>query len=288
MKNISFLTKSNKAFILLFLSFSFVLIFSSCEQVIDLPLRGKDSPALIVQAEVVDVKGFSFVKLGETLDFYDPREEPQASGAIISVTDQNGNKMDFLESSEEAEAGFYFPQDPEYKGVVGNTYSLSIEYKGSTFTSESKIFPTTNIDSVQVRFTPGSRFQDEGYYLYFYAKEPQETRDFYFWRNYRNDTLIYDNAGDLLLASDEIVGESIDGLQLPFAFELDDTVRLEQYSITKETFDYYNDLQNVVFNDGGLFSPPPVNPRTNIKGTNVLGIFMTSSMVSITTIVKKE
>jgi len=282
MKNISFLNNLNKAFILLFL----LVAFSSCEEVIDLPLRGKDSPALIVEAEVVDVKGYSFVRLGETLDFYDPSEEPKVSGAIVSVTDQDGNKMDFLESSQEA--GLYLPQDPKYKGVVGNIYNLSIEYKGNTFTSESEIFPTVNIDSVQIRFTPESRFQDEGYYLYFYAKEPQETKDYYFWRNYKNDTLIYDNAGDLLYASDEVIGEEINGFQFPFAYEEGDTVRLEQYSITKDVFEYYDDLVDVSFNDGGLFSPPPVNPRTNIKGENVLGVFMTSSMVSITTIVSEE
>jgi len=271
-----------KAFILLFL----LIAFSSCEEVIDLPLRGKDSPALIVEAELVDVEGYSFVRLGQTLDFYDPREEPKVTGAIISMTDQNGNKMDFLESSEEA--GFYLPKDLKYKGIVGNTYILSIEYNGNTYTSESKIYRVTNIDSLQIRFVPQSRFQDAGYYLYFYAKEPQDTKDFYFWRNYRNDTLMYENVGDLVFASDEGIGENIDGLQFPFRYDAGDTVRLEQYSITKATYDYYNGLTSVVFNDGGLFSPPPVNPPTNIKGTNVLGIFMTSSMVSGIIYVPKE
>lgn len=279
MKNISFL---NKAFILLFL----LVAFSSCEEVIDLPLKGADSPALIVEAEVVDIKGYSFVRLGETLDYYDPTEEPKISGAIVSVTDQDGNKMDFLESNEEA--GLYLPQDPDYKGVVGNTYKLLIEYKGKTFTSENKIYRVTNIDSLQVRFVPESRFQDEGYYLYFYAKEPQDTKDYYFWRNYTNDTLNYENAGDLTFASDQGIGEDIDGLQFPFKYDAGDTVRLEQYSMSKEVYDYYNDLTSVVFNDGGLFSPPPVNPRTNIKGQNVLGVFMTSSMVSATIYVPKE
>ena len=272
----------HKAFVLLFL----VVAFSSCEEVIDLPLKGADSPALIVEAELVDVAGYSFVKLGETLDYYDPKEEPKVSGAIVSVTDQNGNKMDFLENSEQK--GLYLPQDSDYKGVVGNTYTLLIEYNGNTYTSESKIYRVGTIDSLQIRFERETNFQDEGYYMYFYAKEPQDTKDYYFWRNYTNDTLNYENVGDLIFASDEGIGENIDGLQFPFRYDAGDTVRLEQYSITKETYDYYNDLTNVVFNDGGLFSPPPVNPRTNIKGTNVLGIFMTSSMVSETIYVPKE
>ena len=279
MKNISFL---NKAFILLFTLVS----FSSCEEVIDLPLKGADSPALIVQAELVDVEGYSFVDLGETLDFYDPSEEPKVSGAIVSVTDQDGNKMDFLENQHQK--GRYLPKDPNYVGVVGNTYNLRIEYKGNIFTSQSKIYRVANIDSLQIRFIPESRFQDQGYYLYFYAKEPQDTQDYYFWRNYRNDTLNYEDAGDLTFASDQGIGEDIDGFQFPFLYDAGDTVRLEQYSITKETFDFYSDLQNVAFNDGGLFSPPPVNPRTNIKGKNVLGVFMTSSMVMETIYVPKE
>lgn len=251
-----------------------------------MPLKGAKSPALIVQAELVDIKGYSFVKLGETLDYYDPKEEPKVSGAIVSITDQNGDKMEFLETPEQK--GYYLPQDPNYKGVVGNTYTLDIAYNGNSFTSESKINRVTNIDSLQIRFVPKSRFQEEGYYLYFYAKEPQDTKDYYFWKNYRNDTLQYENVGDLVFASDEGIGENIDGLQFPFKYQAGDTVRLEQYSITKETYDYYNDLTNVVFNDGGLFSPPPVNPRTNIKGKNVLGVFMTSSMVSALIYVPKE
>ncbi len=278
MKNISFIYK---AFILLFL----VITFSSCEEVIDLPLEGADSPALIVEAEVVDVVGYSFVRLGETLDYYQPTDEPKASGATVSVTDQNGNQMNFLESEE---LGLYLPQDVEYKGVVGNTYSLKIEYQGKEFTSESKLFRVSNIDSLQIRFQEEKRFRDEGYYLYFYGKEPQDTRDFYFWRNYRNDTLNYEDVGDLIFANDQAIGENIDGIQFPFIYNAGDTVRLEMYSITEETYDFYNDLTTVASNDGGLFSPPPVNPRTNITGTNVLGVFMTSSMVSETIFVPRE
>ncbi|AFM06048.1 hypothetical protein Fleli_3736 [Bernardetia litoralis DSM 6794] len=280
MKNISFIYK---AFILLFLLVS----FSSCEEIIDLPLKGADSPALIVEAEIVDKEGSSFVRLGETLDYYEPIEEPKASGAIISVTDQNGVKMDFLESDE---AGLYLPQDSDYKGVIGNTYTLAIEYKGNSFTSESTIFPVTGIDSLQIRFVPESRFQDEGYYLYFYGKEPQDTKDYYFWRNYKNDTLNYEDVGDLVFATDQGIGENIDGLQFPFVYDAGDTVRLEMYSISEEAYNFYDDLTAVVFNDGGLFSPPPVNPRTNIEGTttNVLGVFMTSSVVSATIYVPEE
>jgi len=262
------------------------MLFSSCEEVIDLELRSAEAAALVVEAEVVDVEGYSFVKLSRTLDFYDPSEVPMLSGAVVSVTDDNGTVMPFVEDTNQK--GYYYPQDESYKGRVGGIYNLRIETGGKIYTSESKLLRVTPIDSVQVRFKAKGRFNEEGYYLYFYAKEPQETTDYYLWRTYVNDTLQFDGIGDLLYSADDAVGEDIEGLELPFAFEAGDTVRLEQYSITRETFDFYDDLVSVAFSDGGIFSPPPVNPRTNIKGGNVIGVFSTSSMVSITAIIPKE
>jgi len=48
-------------------------------------------------------------------------------------------------------------------------------------------------------------------------------------------------------------------------------------------------LVNLLFNDGGLFSPPPENPRTNIRvlegNGEVLGYFMVSPVLTETVVI---
>ncbi|MCC5946448.1 MAG: DUF4249 domain-containing protein [Bernardetiaceae bacterium] len=265
-------------FILLIVGvFLMSFLLYSCEKVIDLELEGTDNPFYVVDAHVVNYKGYSFVKLTQTMDFYAPGSTPRISNAQITVTDDLGNSERFLEKPDSA--GYYVPENPDYKGEIGRTYTLRIEVGDEVFDAESTIFRTTDIDSVVVRFVPGNFFRDEGYYLYFFAYEPPETRDFYRWKTYRNDTLIYENVSDILIASDELVGSEIENLELPYRFDMGDHVRLEQYSLTEEAYNYYDQLISSFFNDGGLFSPPPVNPRSNIRGGRVIGIFSTSAMV---------
>ncbi|WP_027001755.1 DUF4249 domain-containing protein [Hugenholtzia roseola] len=260
--------------------------FSSCEEVIDLDLDKQASTALVVDAEVLDTEGRSYVRLSRTLDYFDASGEHRVSGAEVKVSDTEGNVEIFVEDPQNK--GLYIPQNPNFKGQVGNTYSLAIQWQDYEAQATSTLLPVTDIDSVVVRYDEDEPFKEDGYYLYFYAKEPQQTQDWYRWRVFVNDTLLYENAGDIIVASDEGIQEEINGIDLGYKFEPADTVRLEQYSISEEVYNYYNDLITLAFSDGGLFSPPPVNPRSNVKGKNVIGVFSASQMKSLTVIVPEE
>jgi hypothetical protein len=52
---------------------------------------------------------------------------------------------------------------------------------------------------------------------------------------------------------------------------------VEIYSLTREQFVYFTDLANILNSDGGMFSPPPANPRSNISG-GALGLFQVSGI----------
>lgn len=247
---------------------------TSCEEVIDLKLEGEDSPRTIIEAQVVNREGFSFVRLSQSIDFYTPTAPPAISGAVVTVSDELGNTQIFLEDS----LGTYLPQDSTFKGEIGGVYHLKVEANEQVFESSSTLFPVIEIDSIVVHYRENIPFQDDGYYVGFYAKEPQDQDNWYLWKVAKNGEY-YTDLEDLMFADDQIVKENIENLELPFVFELGDTVLFEQYSISEEVFDYYNQLQELYFNDGGLFSPPPVNPQSNIEG-GALGIFITSAMVS--------
>jgi len=52
---------------------------------------------------------------------------------------------------------------------------------------------------------------------------------------------------------------------------------VELYSLTRVQYIYFSDLANILNNDGGMFSPPPANPRSNLSG-GALGLFQVSSV----------
>ena len=95
------------------------------------------------------------------------------------------------------------------------------------------------------------------------------------------------------MASDEFVNEELNDLEFPFAFQLQDTLRLEMYSLELSMFNYYNELLTILFNDGGLFSPPPVNPVSNIKNLTdprkpPLGYFQASPVVAEEVVIQDD
>lgn len=117
--------------------------------------------------------------------------------------------------------------------------------------------------------------------MLFYAHEPQETKDFYLFKFYRNDTLVLDSPTDIYFSNDDLLAEEINGIPTASFYKMGDTGKVEMYSISNAGFIYYNDLINLLQSDGGMFGSPPVNPRTNVKG-GALGFFQASSVVSET------
>ncbi len=47
--------------------------------------------------------------------------------------------------------------------------------------------------------------------------------------------------------------------------------------ISRDGYLFYNDLNTILNSDGGMFSPPPANPRSNVTG-GALGFFQVSAM----------
>jgi hypothetical protein len=82
------------------------------------------------------------------------------------------------------------------------------------------------------------------------------------------------------------------GLELGYAFQKNDRVRLELYRLNKDAFVYLSQLVNLLFNDGGLFSPPPQNPTSNIRVVSgkgeVLGYFAVSPLLSRTVVIAPD
>ena len=79
------------------------------------------------------------------------------------------------------------------------------------------------------------------------------------------------------MTDDVLVGGEIKDISIPGYFENGELAGAEIYSLSRPVFIFYRDLSKILANDGGMFDPPPANPRSNISN-NALGVFQASAI----------
>lgn len=185
----------------------------------------------------------------------------------------------------------YNPNSRTYRAVngnatakVGETYELVVDWNENSFYAKGLMLEPPILDSLTYQFKKERPFRDEGYYIKAFGRIPFKENNYYRIQIIANDTLKND-PGDYLLFDDTFGFAFFEnGLELGYAFEPGDRVRLILYRMTVEPYNYLNQLLGLLFSDGGLFSPPPQNPDTNIqvvKGeTKVLGYFLVSPILT--------
>ena len=279
-----------------------LLILISCEDIITPELPTND-PILVVDAWLNNLNEQQKIILSSTQDYLDSTSSPSVSGAIVQVSDDQGNVFDFIESVP----GEYVWQPTILKnnlGDVGSSYTLNIQYDGKEIIAQSTMNRTSTIDSVN--FVRG-QFPEGSYYAEFWSREEAGIGDAYWIKSYVNG--IYQNGLDDIItcidagASSE--GAVIDGI--PFIppirrgitrFETDDdgdfispfnegdSLYVEIHSVTYEAFDFLNKTSIQINRPGGfgeLFAVSLSNVPTNLQVVNdnrfpVVGFFNISAV----------
>lgn len=243
-----------------------LITFTSCTEVIEVDVP-KNTVKLVVEGEITTETDSSFVKLTESVGYFDDqRPTPAVSNATVFV-----NGIPFLHTTN----GLYKPASP-FVGVVGSVYNLSINYNGKKYTSSSLLEPMFQIDSIVPIFKEQEGFLEEGYTVKYFGsdKRPQikytyvqfgvkgfdSINDFY--EDFR---VLFDNKGQDPNRPVEF--------EIPFIrLQPRDTSLLIFRSIDEATYRFLLALGNR--DGGGPFSTPPANVPTNIKGDETaLGVF---------------
>ena len=279
-----------------------LLILISCEDIITPELPTND-PILVVDAWLNNLNEQQKIILSSTQDYLDSTSSPSVSGAIVQVSDDQGNVFDFVESVP----GEYVWQPTILKnnlGDVGSSYTLNIQHDGKEIIAQSTMNRTSTIDSIN--FVRG-QFPEGSYYAEFWSREEVGIGDAYWIKSYVNG--IYQNGLDDIItcidagASSE--GAVIDGI--PFIppirrgitrFETDDdgdfispfnegdSLYVEIHSVTYEAFDFLNKTSIQINRPGGfgeLFAVSLSNVPTNLQVVNdnrfpVVGFFNISAV----------
>ncbi|MDF2380661.1 DUF4249 domain-containing protein [Nostoc ellipsosporum NOK] len=119
-----------------------MVLFSSCEKVIDLDLNSAEKK-YVIEAVLTDIPGQAKVTLTQTKDFDEDNTFPGIDGATVTITENGGPTTTLVRTS----AGVY--EAPGLTGVSGRTYTLSLTAPtGEVFTAVSTMPQKVLMDTI--------------------------------------------------------------------------------------------------------------------------------------------
>lgn len=275
----------------------------ACESTADVDLP-EAVPTLTVDAFINNKPENQHIVLSFSQDFLNNDIYQPAEGAVVTVTDDDGNPP--LVFSESETPGVYVWESTSDRPIIGNdstSYTLAIDYQGNEFLSVSEMTRTTTVDSI-LFFEENEPFSDdiifEGRII---SRDPIGVGDAYWIKTFWNGNFL-SRPSEINIAFDAGLnpGAAIDGQEfiIPIkvginpqdddeSYTIGDMVKVEIHSLTEEAFNYLLELQIQTDRPGGfgeLFSVPLANLSTNILAENnpevaVLGFFSVSSVSSL-------
>ncbi len=247
------------------LVFAITSVVSSCTKVITLDL--KDSETLyVIEGAVNKGELIHFVNISQSIKFSTLNSFPTVSGAVVVMSDDNGNSEVLVEVSP----GKYATSS--ILGVEGRTYTLSVKIDGKEFLSTSTMPTQVNLDLLY--FIPDSFGGGEGKIAIPIRQDPLGVVNKYKFdisvsrfkenKGYEMDSAII--VQDDQFSDGEISQQPIFGSL--GAFFPNDTIRLYTSCIDQNVYQYFYSLSL----NGPNGAATPSNPVTNFTG-GCLGYF---------------
>lgn len=290
--------------------FGLVLVLfsgSACEDTINPNLEDAD-PVLVVDGWINDKPEAQVIKLTMSQPYLENDQlPPGVEGATVVVTDNDAVEYVFEEDTDEAGTYRWTPAVGQTFGAIGKRYTLRVLLNGEEFNATSSMGRVPEIDSITFESNEDSPFYDDGYTAQFWATEPLGKGDAYWIRAYKNGVLL-NKPSEITIAYDAGFSQSdfdgvayiqpirqginpdeVDENDEPIApYQPGDSVYVEIYSITHESYNFLNEVITQTDRPGGfgeLFATPLANVSTNVTNTNaagtpVVGFFNVSSVTA--------
>jgi len=256
----------------LYLFIAMLVIFSSCQTVVDLGLE-EGSKNIISESVLEFVQGEEYgtarVVLTETSAYFSNDENPFVSNAVVILNDT------YILIEQEGNPGVYaFDAVPL---TVNASYKLSIEavingldgaWEGTDYYTHLAV-----IDTVFTHFEPGNGpHAKDGYFVNIGFTEPgdelnfyvQEVEHFPFDSTGRKQELPYAMIYDDIITNGHYLEFPVN--ERPY--QLKDSVSFKFSSISEPSYSFYENLNQLLFQTVGIGAAPPFPLRGNLVSQN--------------------
>lgn len=293
------------SFLLLF------LIISGCITKF-VPETDEDSNLLVVEGLITDKPEVYTIKLSRSMPLGRKLTLRPLKGCTVTIKDDQGQTYTVRES---ATAGTYQTNPASFQGVVGREYTLHINTNNATtnhYSYESlpvKMLAVPPIDSLyheKVVIKEKDEFSSamDGCQIYLNTADPQGNCKYYRWDYTEtwkfqlpymvtNSTCwITNNSDEINIKSTSVLSEDRIS-HYPLKLITNETDRLSvrysilvnQYSLNEDEYTYWEKLQNISEEVGGLYDITPSSIPGNIfciedPAEQVLGYFSVSAKTS--------
>jgi hypothetical protein len=291
---------------ILFLMLAITVTFSQCVTEF-VPEVSEQVELLVIQGVLTDSGDPVTIKLSTSIPLGQASDAKPLSGCVVTITDDAGSSINLIESVP----GTYLTG---LHGIVGRTYTLHVRSGKSrnNFSYESfpmKMLPVPAIDSVYYKKKLISEQIDntaavEECQIYLDTHDPTNACKYFRW-NYSetwklrlradvpNQTCwVTNNSDNIFIRNTTSISEDVIK-QLPVKYISKETDRLwtkysilvNQYSINEDEFNYWEKLQKVTEQVGGLYDIIPSSIPGNMvcienPDEKVLGYFSVSAISS--------
>jgi hypothetical protein len=287
---------------------SVLLLLNSCITQF-IPKTSENKEILVVEGLLTDQPAMCSVKLSKSFPLGGRSTAKTLSGYIITVSDDLGSIVNFTETSP----GTYTPPG-SFLGVAGRFYTLHIKSNSmpnsinyESFPVEMKAVPP--IDSIYYEkktLNEGDEYtsKQEGCQIFLSTHDPTNQCKFFRWEYtetwkfilpypVKNQICWISSNSDLVNIKSTVVLSDDNIIKYPLNFVSNSSDRLRvrysilvnQYSLNEDEYLYWEKLQNIGEQVGGLYDIIPSSVPSNVfsladPNEEVLGYFSVSAITS--------
>jgi hypothetical protein len=288
--------KGTKGYILiLMVATSLAFLFYSCQEEIDLDLNNQETERIIVEGRVINRYESHVIRLTRSISYFQNELIPPLIDAeVYLIENESGKRYDMNLAIDSL--GIYLSE--QFRGLVGHTYALHINFDGESWEALSYLDTVPDIDSINYEYEYINYFKQGFYKILMSAYEPPPVGDIYMFNIYKNDTLYNDQLLETPYQEDLLFNDMyLSDLELMWIPQEEVTldtnvIRIEMLSISREEYNYNNAFIAESYANGSIFSGPPANIPSNLLNTSGgldgLGFFGASSITSLEMLLLKQ
>ena len=286
-----------------------LLFLNSCIKEF-IPQTNENHEFLVVEGLITDQPGPYTIKLSSTLPLGTRSEAKPVTRCNVSITDDLGNRFKFGET----DTGTYVSDPAKFTGKIGRFYTLHLNTNNAYNNHNYESYPVEMItvplidslyyEKVKISESFWWSYQPEGCQVYLNTYDPMSQCRYFRWEfietwEFRLPYTVPNNTCWITSYSDKINIKSTASLAearilkypLNFISNLTDRLKVKysilvnQYSINEDEYNYWDKLQNVSEQVGGLYDMIPAAIASNVycidnPDEKILGYFSVSASTS--------